>query len=149
MPKILLVDDDKNTLLLCRMELTDEGYEVTTAMNGREALEKFRSDRPDLVVLDIRMPEMDGLEVLACMLSIDRYVPMILLSAYSSYRDNFLSWSADAFIPKSSDLSELKCAIRESLSRRAPLAAAASGTGDLAALLSNRKEETSCQPAFS
>ena len=106
---------------------TEEGYEVATAADGREALERFKADRPDLVVLDVRMPEMDGLEVLARMLSIDRHVPVILFSAYSFYQDNFLSWSADAFISKSSDLSKLKTAIRESLSRRAPAMAASSG----------------------
>jgi CheY-like chemotaxis protein len=126
MPTILLVDNDRNTLTLYRRELTDEGYEVATAVDGREALERFKADRPDLVVLDVRMPEMDGLEVLARMLSIDRHVPVILFSAYSFYQDNFLSWSADAFISKSSDLSTLKSAIRESLLRRGPAMAASS-----------------------
>jgi len=60
------------------------------------------------VVPDIRMPEMDGLEVMSRVLSIDRRVPMILCSAYSSCRDSLLSWSAAAFLPKSSGLSALK-----------------------------------------
>lgn len=119
MAKILVVDDEENTLLLYKRELTDEGYEVTTAANAREALELVRSDRPDLVILDIRMPAMDGLEVLPRMLSIDRRLPILLNSAHPSYRDNFLSWSADDFIIKSSDLSELKCAIKNRLPGRA------------------------------
>ena len=129
MSRILVVDDEKNTGLLYMRELTDQGYEVTIAANGREALEQFLSDRPDLVVLDIRMPGMDGLEVLGRLLSIDRRAPIVLFSAYASfYQDNFLSWSADAFIPKSSDLSELKCAIRDRLLQCAPLPAIKPGT---------------------
>ena len=123
-----MVDDDKNTGLLYKRELTDEGYEVSTAANACEALEQFRSDRPDLAVLDIRIPTMDGLEVLSRMLSIDRQAPIVLFSAYSFYQDKFLPSSADAFIPKSSDLSELKCAIRDRLLKRVPLPAIKPGT---------------------
>jgi CheY-like chemotaxis protein len=118
MAKILVVDNEENALLLYKRELTDEGYEVMTAANAREALERVRSDRPDLVVLDIRMPGMDGLEVLPRMLSIDRRLPILLNSAYPYYWDNFLSWSADDFIIKSSDLSALKCAIKSRLPGR-------------------------------
>lgn len=116
MPKIMVVDDEKTTLLLYARELADEGYEILQATNPREALERFRSDRPDLVVLDIRMPGMDGLEVLGRLLSIDRKVPIVLISAYSFYRDNFLSWAADAYITKSSDLSEFKRTVKSLLS---------------------------------
>jgi CheY-like chemotaxis protein len=112
MPRIMVVDDEKSTLLLYARELADEGYEITQATNPRDALECFRSERPDLVVLDIRMPGMDGLEVLGRLLSIDRKVPIVLVSAYSFYRDNFLSWAADAYVTKSSDLSEIKRTIK-------------------------------------
>ncbi len=112
MPRIMIVDDERSTLLLYARELRDEGYEITQATNPREALERFRSERPDLVVLDIRMPGMDGLEVLGRLLSIDRKVPIVLVSAYSFYRDNFLSWAADAYVSKSSDLSEIKNTIK-------------------------------------
>jgi len=118
MTRILVVDDDKNTLRLYEMELTELEYDISTAGTAREALERFRSDSPDLVLLDIRMPGMDGLEVLARMLSFDRHLPIILISAYSHFRDNFLSWAADAYIAKSSDLSELKWTIARLLSRR-------------------------------
>ena len=115
MPKILVVDDEKSTLLLYSRELADEGYEILSATSPREALERFRSDRPDLVVLDIRMPGMDGLEVLGRLLSIDRKVPIVLMSAFSFYRENFLSWAADAYITKSSDLSEFKRTVKRLL----------------------------------
>jgi DNA-binding response OmpR family regulator len=112
MPKILLVDDDRNTRILYSRELIEEGYDVLQAAGPAEALELFRSQRPLLVILDLRMPHMDGLEVLSRLLSIDRRVPIILFSAYSFYQDNFLSWAADAFLEKSSDLSRLKDVIR-------------------------------------
>ena len=115
MKKILVVDDEKNIRSLYEKELQDEGYAVTLAGNGREALERFNSDRPDLVVLDIRMPGMDGLEALGKLLAEDPKVPVVLNSAYSSYKDNFLSWSADAYVVKSSDLTELKDTIRRLL----------------------------------
>jgi DNA-binding response OmpR family regulator len=115
MTKIMVVDDEKSTLSLYTRELADEGYEILQATNPWEALERFRSDRPDLVVLDIRMPGMDGLEVLGRLLSIDRRVPIILVSAFSFYRDNFLSWAADAYVTKSSDLSEFKRTVKDLL----------------------------------
>ena len=118
MTRILVVDDDKNALRLYESELTELGYDITPVSNAREALERFRPDRPDLVLLDIRMPGMDGLEVLARMLSLDRQVPIILISAYSHFKENFLSWAADAYLAKSSDLSELKRTIARLLSQR-------------------------------
>ncbi len=116
MKRILIVDDDKNTLQLYARELAELGYDITTANNAREAPDRFRSNRPDLVLLDIRMPGMDGLEVLARILSLDRHVPVVLTSAYTHFRDNFLSWAADAYITKSSDLSELKETVARLLS---------------------------------
>ena len=118
MAKILVIDDEKNARILYERDLVEEGYEVATAANGREALKQFLSDRPDLVVLDIQMPGMDGLEVLAQLLALDRKLPVLLNSAYPSYRDNFLCWAADDFIVKSSDLTELKDAIRHRLPQR-------------------------------
>ncbi len=118
MSNILVVDDEKAILQLYEKELLDDGYEVTTVASARHALEHFRSKRPDVVVLDIRMPGMDGLEVMRQMLSIDPHVPMVLNSAYTYHMDDFTSWPADAYISKSSDLSELKRTIKSLLSSR-------------------------------
>lgn len=115
MTKILVVDDEKNIRSLYEKELQEEGYEVVLASTAREALERFVADRPSLVVLDIRMPGMDGLEALGKLLAEDPKVPVILNSAYSSYKDNFLSWSADAYVVKSADLTELKATIKRLL----------------------------------
>ena len=118
MGKILCVDDDSSLLLLYQEELSEEGYEVIVARNGKEALEKYDRESPDLVVLDIRMPIMDGLETLNALLGKNRQLPVILNSAYSTYRDNFMAWGAEAYVLKSSDLTELKGKIREALGRR-------------------------------
>lgn len=117
--KILIVDDDVNQGLLYEQELTDEGYEVNVANSGEQALEMSGKTVYDLVVLDIGMPCMDGLETLGKMLSMDNRLPVILNTAYPSYKDNFMSWAADAYVVKSSDLTELKERIRESLAKRA------------------------------
>jgi len=113
MKTILVVDDEKNLRLFYEKELTDEGYGVALAADAREALSYIRTSRPDLIVLDIKMPGMDGLEALGQILSKDNSIPVILNSAFSNYKDSFLSWSADAYLTKSSDLTELKAKIRE------------------------------------
>jgi DNA-binding response OmpR family regulator len=116
--KILIVDDEMNQGLLYEQELMDEGYDVDVANSGEKALNMVKEKTYDLVVLDIGMPYMDGLETLGKMLSMDNRLPVILNTAYPSYKDNFMSWAADAYVVKSSDLTELKEKIRESLSRR-------------------------------
>lgn len=114
---ILLVEDDVNQRALFEEELCDEGYRVVTAGDGREALNMASKHKPDLVVMDVNMPVMDGLDTLARLLEVDRKVPVIIHTAYASYRDSFSSWSADAYIVKNSDLSELKKAVRELLAK--------------------------------
>ncbi|MBN1290871.1 MAG: response regulator [Candidatus Latescibacteria bacterium] len=116
--KILVVDDEVNQALLYEQELTDEGYEIHLANSGQEALKLAKTNTYDLVVLDIGMPDMDGLETLGRMLSMDNKLPVILNTAYPSYKDNFMSWAADAYVVKSSDLSELKTKIKESLNKK-------------------------------
>ena len=118
MAKILIVDDDENICLLYEEELKDAGYEVGVAKNGKECIDKIKSGTFDLIVMDIRMPEMDGLEALGKVIAQHKNIPIILNSAYSSYKDDFRSWGADAYIVKSSDLSELKDKIAEVLSKR-------------------------------
>lgn len=116
MAKILVVEDEANQRLLYRRELEEEGYDVLEADGGRAALKMLDAGVvPDVVVLDISMPDMDGIETLGKMLSRDNSIPIILNTAYSTYKDNFMTWSADAYVVKSSDLGELKEKIRERL----------------------------------
>lgn len=119
MTKIMVVDDEKNLRRLYETELGDEGYEVVLASDGTEALRLLESEQPNLVVLDIRMPAPDGLETMGRMLSRNNTLPIILNTAYTSYKESFLSWSADAYVVKSADLTELKTRIREVLAARA------------------------------
>lgn len=118
MEKVLCVDDDASLLQLYREELTEEGYKVILAADGKEALKKFEKESPHIVVMDIRMPNMDGIETLTTMLGKDRQVPVILNTAFPQYRENFMTWGAEAYVIKSSDLSELKKKIREILDKR-------------------------------
>ena len=112
MPKVLIVDDEKSLRALYQQELEREGYQVLLASTAREGLDLIESQRPDVLVLDIRMPGMDGLEALARTLDQHPQLPVILNTAYSGYKDDFLSWGADAYLVKSSDLTELLATIR-------------------------------------
>jgi two-component system, response regulator, stage 0 sporulation protein F len=118
MTRILVVDDDTNQSLLYENELAADGYEVAIAKDGAEAIAIVEESRPDLVVMDISMPGMDGIEAMSRMLAQDHKLPVILNSAYATYKDNFRAWSADAYVVKSSDLTELKDTIKEVLESR-------------------------------
>ena len=112
---ILLVEDDQNQRDLYEEELREEGYEVLTAGDGRTGLRMITDNAPDLVIMDINMPVMDGLDALSHMMEHDSHIPVIINSAYASYQESFSSWSADAYIVKSSDLTELKQTVRRLL----------------------------------
>lgn len=115
MKKILVVDDEESIRLLYKEELEDEGYDVDVAADGKEALTKLASYKPDLVTLDLKMPEMDGLEVLGKIREHDMDIPIVLLTAYSEFKQDFTTWASNAYIVKSMDLSELKGTIKEFL----------------------------------
>lgn len=118
MAKLLVVDDDKNLRLLYEQELADDGHEISLAGSGPEALDYLKKEKPDLIILDISMPGMDGIEALGKILAKDKSMPVILNTAYSTYKDNFMTWSADAYVVKSGDLTELKAKIKEVLKSR-------------------------------
>ncbi|MCL4537455.1 MAG: response regulator [Nitrospirae bacterium] len=115
--KILVVDDEKNILKLYQAELEDEGYTVVTANSGREALDIFESENPDMVTLDILMPDIDGIQVLRQMKEKKPNMPVVMLTAYD-YRDDFSVWVSDAYVVKSSDLSNLKATIKQIIESR-------------------------------
>jgi DNA-binding response OmpR family regulator len=110
--KILIVDDDQNILRLYKEELEDEGYTVVTASNGQEAIERFEAENPDLVTLDILLPDIDGIKLLRQMKEKKPRLPIIMSTAYD-YRDDFAVWASEAYIVKSSDLTELKATIKQ------------------------------------
>ena len=118
MKKVLVADDEPAIRKLYERELRKEGYEVLFATNGQEAIRMVREGRPDVIVMDIRMPGMDGIEAMSRILEENNELPVIINTAFSSYKDNFLSWSADAYLTKSADLTELKGTIRTIIDQR-------------------------------
>ena len=116
--KILVVEDEKALRTLYKQELEHDGYTVVTAEDATAGLRALEAEAPDLVVLDIRMPGVDGLDCMGRMLARRPRVSIVLNTAYSSYEDNFLSWAADAYVIKSSDTGELRAKIREVLQTR-------------------------------
>jgi DNA-binding response OmpR family regulator len=113
--RIMLVDYEESIQLLYREEFEDEGYLVDSAYNGAEALAKFRQNPPDLVVLDINMPGMNGIEVLRQMKEMQANLPIILSSAYQEYKQDFGSWASEAYVVKSANMDELKATVRKHL----------------------------------
>lgn len=116
MKTILIVDDDEDSRLLCERELKFEGYATHSLSSGKEALE-YLMDNPDvkLMVLDIKMSPLNGIQVLEELRSKKIGIPVILYSDYPLYKNDFKTWLADAFIVKSSDLTELKKTVGEFL----------------------------------
>ncbi len=115
--KLLVVEDEESLRLLYEEELKAEGYDVLTAGNGREAIRQLETGKPDLIILDIVMPVMDGMEALGRIVSQERKIPVILNTSYSGYRQDFMSWAADAYVAKSHDLTDLKKKIQELLQK--------------------------------
>jgi two-component system response regulator len=118
--KILLVEDGDHVRLLVKEELMDEGYEVQTASDGIEGLSILMSEnysKPDLIILDIRMPRMDGLDTIGHILKSKFDIPIIIHSAYEGYKVHPLTFAVDEYIVKSHDLTKLKDTIRNLLNR--------------------------------
>jgi DNA-binding NtrC family response regulator len=118
MSRILVVDDESSIRLLYSHELADEGYEVTTAAGAEEAVEKLRKDDFDLILLDIKLKNESGLDLLQRIVKERHNLPVILCTAFSCYKDDFSAWLADGYVVKSSDLKELKQEIRRVLDKK-------------------------------
>jgi DNA-binding response OmpR family regulator len=112
----ILVDDDLHIQRLYKEEFEDDGYEVVVASNGKEALEMFEKENPDIVTLDILLPDMDGIHILRQIKEKNPKIPVIMSTAYD-YRDDFAVWASEAYIVKSSDLEELKAMIGKLLAK--------------------------------
>ena len=112
MKKLLLVDDEESIQIVYREEFEDEGYQVISALDGPSGLAKFREEEPDLVILDIQMPGINGVEVLRQMKMLRPTVPVILSSAYQEFKRDLGTWASDEYVVKSGNLDELKKAVR-------------------------------------
>ncbi len=115
MAKLLIVDDEDHIRLLYSEELSDEGYEVITAASGHQLLERIANEKPDLVVLDIKMVEHNGLDLLQDIRNKYYDLPVILCSAYDTFKEDMKSMAANDYVIKSFDLTELKNKIKKAL----------------------------------
>jgi DNA-binding NtrC family response regulator len=124
MSRLLVVDDEANIRLLYSEELADEGYEVVTAAGTAEAVERLNENTFDLAVLDIKLKNESGIELLQKLVKERHDMPVILCSAFSCYKDDFSAWLADGYVVKSGDLSELKHEIARVLAKKSQKAKA-------------------------
>ncbi|MBW1668672.1 MAG: response regulator [Deltaproteobacteria bacterium] len=108
MPKILIVDDEEHIRFLYSEELTEAGYEVVTADSGYKLIERIEKEKPDLVVLDIKMVDYNGLDLLQDIRNKFYNLPVILCTAYDTFKEDMKSIAADFYVIKSFDLTELK-----------------------------------------
>jgi DNA-binding response OmpR family regulator len=120
MAKVLIIDDEKHIRVLYSEVLQEEGYEVAVAADGKDIIERLEREKPDVIVLDIKMVDSDGLDVLQEIRNKYYNLPVILCSAYGNYKVDIKSIAADAYVVKSSDLTELKKKINQVLETRVP-----------------------------
>jgi DNA-binding response OmpR family regulator len=113
MKKILIIEDEKALGLLYKEELTKEGYAVTTSNDADTALEILKKKKFDLIITDIRMPGKNGIELITKIMGLRKDIPIIINTAYQSYKSDFMTWAADAYVVKSSSLDELKSKVKE------------------------------------
>ncbi len=118
MAKLLVVDDESSIRLLYAQELAEDGHDVTTAASATEAVEKLAQEGFDLVVLDIKLKNESGLDLLQKIVKERHEMPVILCTAFSFYKDDFSAWLADGYVVKSSDLTELKEEIKRVLAKK-------------------------------
>ena len=123
MAKILLVDDEVQLLTMVQMRLEANGYEVITASDGQEGLEKAKNENPDLIMMDVMMPKMDGYKVCGLLKNDTRYskIPIILFTARAQQDDQQVGKEAgaDAYITKPFDPPVLLAKIEELLKKSA------------------------------
>jgi DNA-binding response OmpR family regulator len=115
---LLFVDDEQGLLDLYSSAFSRQGYRVVTATTLAAAREMLEQTDVDLIVLDIRLDEGSGLELLREIKAGSPDRPVVLNTAYARYKDDFASWLADAYVVKSSDLEELKSVVCSCLEAR-------------------------------
>ena len=114
MKHVLVVDDERDILTCLDEALTGEGYRVSAALSGAEALDVLATDVPDLIILDLRMPNMSGLELLQIIRRKHARLPIIICSALSKYRNDYdiIRANVSAFVDKPIDLDKLLATVR-------------------------------------
>ncbi len=126
--RILVVDDEERMVRFIRLNLEHDGYEVSVAYNGSQALNKIRTDLPDLVLLDVMMPDIDGFEVLRTLREISS-IPVIMLTARGDEDDRVrgLELGADDYVTKPFSPRELVSRVRAVLRRFEPASTSTHG----------------------
>ncbi len=120
MAKILVVDDEEHIRLLYSEELSEAGYEVITAADGFKLTERIDKEKPDLIILDIKMVDYNGLDLLQEIRNRFYNLPVILCTAYDTFKEDIKSIAADFYVIKSFDLTELKNKIAKALEANIP-----------------------------
>lgn len=115
MKRILVVDDEENIRTLYAEEFQDMGYAVTAVADGAQAVAAVEAGPFDLVILDMRMREMDGIEALRRMKERKPDMPVVISSAYEEYKQDFSSWASEAYVVKSADTKTLRETVRKLL----------------------------------
>ncbi|MDH3952381.1 MAG: response regulator [Syntrophobacteria bacterium] len=115
MARILLVDDEEHILRYYTEELSEEGHKVWTVATGHKLLKRIDRVQPEVVVLDIKLVEYDGLDLLKEIRNCYHDLPVILCTAYDTYKEDPKSIAADYYVVKSFDLTELKMAIQKAI----------------------------------
>ncbi len=120
--KILAVDDEPDVLSLLKLMLSSQGYNVVTASDGQEALEKARTEKPSLILLDVMLPKLDGYKI-ARMLKFDenyKHIPIIMLTAKVQEKDRQtgMEMGADDYVTKPFDTAALLEKVRAALNKK-------------------------------
>lgn len=117
---ILIIDDEKDICFLFEKHFSKRGYEVITALNGKDGIEKVRDEHPDIIFLDLVMPEMDGIETLTHIRNIDKDVAVVILTGYPSMdtalKGHYLN--IYDYITKPFNLDKVKKTIEEALAKK-------------------------------
>lgn len=139
--KILVVDDEASLTDLLKMALKYEGWEVETASNGKEALEKVDSFQPDAMVLDVMMPDLDGMQVLTMMRANNNDTPVLFLTAKDSVEDRIkgLTAGGDDYVTKPFSLEEVVARLRALIRRTTQLDKEEDSTLQVADLILNEE----------
>jgi DNA-binding NtrC family response regulator len=118
MTRILVVDDEVNIRRLYSQELADEGYDVEAVGTIDDAVQKLADGSFDVALLDIKLKNESGLDLLQKIVRERHDMVVILSTAFSCYKDDFSAWLADGYVVKSSDMQELKDEIRRLLEKK-------------------------------